>query len=373
MKIVWDGRALVGPRTGIGWYTHHLLKAFGRIEGGWTADLVVNKPIEDRFDERIRTKVIQFPNTVHLRSVWEKTLLPNVLRRIHPDVWHSPLTLIPAGGDFAKVATVHDIAFILYPEVQPRSYRKYWIQKHREACERADRIICVSESTRRDLLAHFEIDPSRVAVVHEAGDPSMTARTDAKVDPDLLARFGLPLDFLMFVGTLEPRKNLPFLLSVYETAAGEGIDLPPLAVVGGKGWLQSGLADRIAGLGDRVRMLGYLGRSDLEALYHATRLVLVPSRYEGFGLQAAEAMACGAPLIAADVSSLPEVVGEGGILLPIDSPRVWVDKIRELLDNGDALREISTKAQVQAARFSWRRAAEETFAIFLEATNHRKG
>ncbi|MCA9432069.1 MAG: glycosyltransferase family 4 protein [Candidatus Omnitrophica bacterium] len=373
MKIAWDGRALVGPRTGIGWYTHHLIQAFEHIEEDWVADLLVNKPTDDRFDARVREVVLKFPNTVHLRTVWEKGYLPNWLRHNSPDVWHSPMTLIPKSGDFAKVATVHDIAFILYPEVQPASYRRYWIQKHREACQFADRIVCVSESTRRDLLKHFEVDSKRVVVVHEASDPSFPTRKGAESHAKTLSKLGLSEDFLLFVGTLEPRKNLPFLLSVYETAKSEGIDLPPLAVVGGKGWLQSGLSDRIQQLGDQIRMLGYLGRIELEALYHSAQLVLVPSVYEGFGLQAAEAQACGAVVIAADVSSLPEVVGEGGVLLPIESPKVWVDKIRELLDNGEVLKELSDRAKTQAARFSWELAARETHRVFQDAIEDRKG
>jgi len=364
---------LVGPRTGIGWYTHHLIRAFGQLDKNWVADLLVNKPTDDRFDARAREVVLKFPNTVHLRTVWEKGILLRWLRQHPPDVWHSPLTLVPDAGRFAKVATVHDIAFILYPEVQPRSYRTYWIQKHREACERADRIICVSESTREDLLDHFTVDPDRVTVVHEAADPSIASNRRCASYPGALAKLGLPPDFLLFVGTLEPRKNLSFLLEVYEVAKREGIDLPPLAVVGGKGWLQSGLAGKVRALEGKVLMLGYLGRTELEALYHSAKLVLVPSIYEGFGLQAAEAQACGAAVLAADISSLPEVVGDGGILLPIDSPKVWVDKIGELLENGERLKTISERARAQASRFSWRRSAEETYRVFEDAIGDRKG
>ena len=373
MRIAWDGRALVGPRTGIGWYTHHLVRAFGEMESDWEADLLVNRPISDSFGDRVRQVVLGFPNTVHLRPLWEKGILRRWLQRNPIDVWHSPLTLVPKFGDFAKVATVHDIAFLLYPEVQPRSYRRYWIRKHREACRWSDRIICVSESTRRDLLEHFDVEPDRVVVVHEASDPSIASGKSPEVYREEVRRLGLAGDFLLFVGTLEPRKNLGFLLSVYEVAEREGIDLPPLAVVGGKGWLQSGLAERVRSLEGRVIMMGYLGRPELEALYHQAKLVLVPSQYEGFGLQAAEAQASGAVVLAADVSSLPEVVGEGGRLLPIESPRIWVDNIRELLENEDRLKDWSQKALGQAARFSWTRAAEETYRVYQEAVEDRKG
>lgn len=368
MRIAWDGRGLVAPRTGIGWYTYHLLEGFSSIEEDWSGDLLLNRDVDDDFDKRIRRRVIPFPNTVHLRTAWERFLLPRSLRRMNLDVWHSPMTVIPLRtGARVTVATVHDIAFLLYPEIQPPSYRKYWTRWTTEACERADRVIAVSESTRRDLIERFPVEPSKISVVHEAADPFMAETAPDKEVSRVVKEHDLPPRFLLFVGTLEPRKNLSFLLDVYDEAEGQGIRLPPLFVAGGKGWLQPDIEERIGRSPGRICRLGYLGRSDLRVLYQKADLVLVPSLYEGFGLQAADAMAAGSPVLASNLSSLPEVVGDGGILLPVDDPIVWVDKIAELVEDRDSLESWRERAKQQAARFSWKQAARETLEVYEEA------
>jgi glycosyltransferase involved in cell wall biosynthesis len=359
---------LVAPRTGIGWYTYHLIEGFGRLEEDWSVDLLLNRPSGESFGPRVHERVVPFPNTVRLRKIWEEALLPRTLRKILPEVWHSPMTVIPRNlGRIPAVATVHDIAFHLFPEIQPPAYRNYWTRWTRIACEQADRIIAVSEATRRDLLEHFRVDPAKVKVVHEAADPFMSEPAEPGELEKIRSQLGFPDRFLLFVGTLEPRKNLPFLLSVYRLAKAQGKELPPLLVAGGKGWLHDSISEEMAGLGEAVRPLGYLDRPSLRALYREATLVLVPSKYEGFGLQAMEAMAAGGAVIAADLSSLPEVVGEGGVLLPVTDPRVWVDNLVRLVEDSSARERLREKGLDQASRFSWKRAARETLTVYREA------
>ena len=373
MRIAWDGRALVGSKTGIGWYTHHLLSALSRLEAEFTGDLFLNGETPEHFGPRVRKTVVRFPKTVHLRFFWEGVLLPRALRGERFDLWHSPLAVIPERLGMATVATIHDIAFVLFPEIQPASYRRYWTRWTERACRRADRLIAVSESTKRDLLNHFETDPAKIAVVYEAADPFMAAEPSHEEVNRVRINHNLPESFLLFVGTLEPRKNLPFLCRVYETAEKRGRKLPPLVAAGGKGWLESEWRDSIARMGGNVRILGYLDRVDLRVIYRLASLVLVPSLYEGFGLQAAEAMASGAAVVAADVSALPEVIGEGGVLLPITDPEIWVDKIVELMENPSLREALKGKAKLQASLFSWEKAARETFEVYREAVEQRGG
>ena len=372
MKIAWDGRALVGPRTGIGWYTHHLLQAFSKVEGDWQGCLYTNRRVGDEFDARLTQKTIPFPNTVHLRSVWERCLLPRTLSRNPVDLWHSPMAVIPSKIEAASVATVHDVAFHLFPEIQPPSYRRYWQYWTERACRCADRIIAVSESTRQDLLKHFGADPARVAVVHEAADPTVAQPASEGEVREVSGRFRIPPRFLLFVGTLEPRKNLGFLLDVLDCAQARGAGLPPLLVAGGKGWLHGAVEKRFASFGEKVRWVGYLNRTELRVLYQLATLILVPSRYEGFGLQAAEALAAGAVVVSSNLSSLPEVVGEGGILLPVQDPEVWVQTIAELVENRTELASWKERARRWSTKFSWERAARETFAVYSDAIRNRR-
>ena len=368
MRIAWDGRALVAPRTGIGWYTYHLLRGFEQVQADWTGHLLLNREIDDRFDPRIRRETIRFPNTVRLRPLYERFLLPRKLNQLQPDVWHSPMTVIPEGLENVRtVATVHDVAFRLFPDIQPPAYRNYWNYWTEQACRRADRIVAVSEATRRDLLEHFGADPLKVVVVHEAADPFMAREIPEEDLVSVRTRYALPDRFLFFVGTLEPRKNLSLLFEVYRIARDRGVDLPVLIVAGGKGWLQDRIESEAAKAGDKVRFVGYLDRENLRAFYRLADLVLVPSLYEGFGLQAVEAMAAGAVVLASDVSSLPEVVGQGGLLLPPDDPEAWLSMIEELLKNPEGRSGWRAKAKTQAARFSWERTTRETFDVYRAA------
>jgi glycosyltransferase involved in cell wall biosynthesis len=368
MRIAWDGRALVAPRTGIGWYTYHLLRGFESLAGDWRGSVIANRRIEDRFDPRIETETLRFPNTVRLRSFYEGILLPRKLNRLKPDVWHSPMTVIPEGlAGVRTVATVHDVAFRLFPGIQPPAYRNYWNYWTEQACKRADRIVAVSAATRRDLLEHFDADPEKVVVVHEAADPFMAQEIREEDLKSLRARYDLPDRFLFFVGTLEPRKNLSLLFEVYRIAREGGVDLPLSIVAGGKGWLQDRIEEEAAKAKDKVRFIGYLDREDLRAFYRLADLVLVPSLYEGFGLQAAEAMAAGAVVLASNVSSLPEVVGDGGVLLPPNEPEGWMKAIVELLEDSDGRKRWKKKARKQAKNFSWERAARETYRVYEAA------
>ncbi len=400
MIIAWDGRALVGSRTGIGWYTHHLIRGFVSLEessqlggslpphpnpppqggrehlspsplagegwggGEWRADLYLNKPIADQFSDLVTPCVVPYPNTVRLRSFWENLLLPLLLKCYPPDVWHSPLSVIPKGLKCKTVATIHDLAFLHFPGILPPAYRKYWTTRIAGACERADRLIAVSRTTQEDLHHWFNVEDERITVIHEAADSFYHTSPSLAEIVSVKSRLDLKGSFFLFVGTLEPRKNLAFLLEVYQLLQQRIPNPPPLLIIGGKGWLQPDLESRIESFQGRVRLLGYVERRDLRALYRCARLVFIPSKYEGFGLQAAEAMACGAVVIASKVSSLPEVVGEGGVLLPIDAPEVWVDKILELSENEAELGRMRDKAVRQAARFSWLRTARETFDVY---------
>jgi len=363
--IAWDGRGLVGPRTGIGWYTHHLIRGFIMLEEEWSADLFLNKAIPDQFGERVTSRILPYPNTVRLRSFWENQLLPLILKRHPPDIWHSPLSVVPKGFSCKAVATIHDLAFLHYPEILPAAYRKYWTRRITGGCARAERLIAVSRSTKEDLRHWFDVPDERVVVIHEAADPFYNLPPSQEASTAVLSRLGVEKPFFLFVGTLEPRKNLVFLLDVYRLLLERIKDPPTLVIAGGKGWLQEDLKTRINSFRGQVRLLGYLSRHDLRVLYRSAGMVLIPSRYEGFGLQAVEAMACGAVVLSSNVSSLPEVVGEGGVLLPIDSPEVWVDKIIQLADNEPELGRLREMAIRQASGFNWPRAALETYQVYL--------
>lgn len=371
MRIAWDGRALSGVRTGIGWYTSQLLRAFERIGGDWTAQLITNQPVQDVFSEQIKPRLIRYPNAAMLRSFWENRLLPRALAQSNPDIWHSTLSVVPKTGRYAKIATVHDIAFHLFPEILPPTYRRYWTTRIQQACRFSDRIVADSETTRADLIHHFGADPARVEVVYAAADSYFSTPASASEKEEALARWDISPGFLLFVGTQEPRKNLGFLLQVYEEWLDRGNPLLPLVLVGAKGWLESARPCSMITSRGRVVVTGYVSPAELRALYQSASILLVPSKYEGFGLPAAEAMSAGGVVLAARNSSLIEVVGEGGVLLPLDDPGVWVDKMEEILQDQTLAESVQKRARGQAARFSWDATAKRLLEIYQETVDLR--
>lgn len=317
------------------------------------------------------------------RALWtpphhelEQLALPLETALARPHLVHSP-DFIPCFRRFWRaVVTVHDLAFLRFPQIVTRESMRYYAQVSR-ACQSAERVIAVSHSTARDLQALLGVSPARVRVVYEAAGPAYRPLGDAEV-AEVRCRFGCPQGYFLFVSTIEPRKNLETLLQAM-AALGEGrpaadpLRAIPLLVVGRPGWLFRDtlkLAEEM-GLGARVKFLGAARVEDLVALYNGALALAYPSLYEGFGLPPLEAMACGTPVLAADTSSLPEVVGDAGLLLPPKDVGAWVNALSRVAGDADLRARLRAAGQARAAQFSWRRAAQETLAVYREALGER--
>jgi glycosyltransferase involved in cell wall biosynthesis len=283
------------------------------------------------------------------------------------DVFHSSEVLQCSVPGAANVITIHDLTTLLFPEFHTPQVRALQDQKLRFTQTQADVVIAVSESTKRDLEQHLGLDPSRVHVVHNGVDSSFHP-LPAEDLVAALSPLGLaPQDYILNVGTIEPRKNLVRLLEAYarlwQTAPRT---TPKLVVAGAKGWLYERVFDRVDALGleDHVIFLGRVESQVLPALYNGARLFVYPSLYEGFGLPVLEAMACGAPTITSDGSSLPEVAGDAAVLVdPHDVVQI-AEAMGELLEDAgkcDRLRQAGPK---RATQFTWEAAARQTLAIY---------
>lgn len=288
-------------------------------------------------------------------------LLPHGL-----DLFHSPDFIPPAHGASRYVITVHDLNFLYYPEfLTPRS-RRYYADQISWAVSRADHILADSEATRQDLQDRLAVDPERVTRVWLAADPAFALPPEPKRVDSVLAEMGLPRGFILFVGTVEPRKNIPGLLESYRRLrVGYGLDVP-LVLVGGSGWLNQDVYATIdeLSLADHVRQLGDVSTEKLAALYTAASVLVLPSFYEGFGLPALEAMTLGCPVVASDRASLPEVVGDAGILLPPEDADAWADALQRVLTDEELRTRLISSGHVQARQFSWERTARETLTIY---------
>jgi glycosyltransferase involved in cell wall biosynthesis len=259
---------------------------------------------------------------------------------------------------------VMDLAFLRFPHLLTDESRRYYGQVGR-AVSRAGAILAISQSTKDDLISLLNVPEGKITVTHLAADPACRTVTDPARLEAVRRAYGLPAGYVLFVGTLEPRKDLPTLLRAFASLGPAAKDIC-LAIAGRPGWLHEPVYElaRTLRLGDRVRFLGGVPAGDLPALYSGARLFVLPSLYEGFGMPVLEAMACGAPVVCADSSSLPEIAGGAALLFPPGDEAALAQAITRLLVDSGLRRQLAERGLVQAARFSWAETARRTLAVY---------
>ncbi|MHB1317886.1 MAG: glycosyltransferase family 4 protein [Anaerolineae bacterium] len=302
------------------------------------------------------------------RIAWEQLAQPWALRRDHVDLAHAPVYVGPLIHRCPIVVTIHDLTFFRFPELFPAGNRRYLQRMTRATATRASRVIVDSASTQDDVMELLDIPSERIAVIYPGVSLSSTDRPNPEKTRSFRARLMLENDYVLFVGTLEPRKNIALLLDAWAMLASHHGLHPTLVIVGGKGWFYEQLDARVRALGltDSVRFAGYVPDEELASWYAAATLFVFPSLYEGFGFTPLEAMACGVPVVTSNRSSLPEVVGNAGIALPPDDPTAWADTIAMLLSSPEKRSEMVEAGYRQAASFSWDDTARKTADVYRQ-------
>jgi glycosyltransferase involved in cell wall biosynthesis len=297
-----------------------------------------------------------------LYPAWDTVGRPRLPRSLSElDVLHAPSTagLPPPGRHQRLVVTVHDLAFKLYPKLFPPAWRTLFGLGLRRAAKHADAIITVSRNTAEDLVQETNVDPSRVHVIPLA---SWLPASEGPVEP-VLERLKVSPPYFLFVGTLEPRKNLVRLLRAYRRAAGSGLP-HSLVLAGPMGWGGQALLRelRLAGPG-QVILTGRAEHAELDALYRGASAFVYPSIYEGFGLPVLEAMSRGVPTVTSNVSSLPEVAGDAALLVdPLSVPEI-ADAMSRAVEAGESAR-LRAAGLARAERFSWAETARLTLEVY---------
>ena len=300
-----------------------------------------------------------------VRILWEQCLAPAATRRWRLDLLHAPVNVVPLAGPRPLVLTVHDLAFLRYPEHYPPLKQRYLAALTRRSARGADLVIAVSGQTREDVVELCGVRPEKIVVVPNGVDASLRPVRDADVLQAFRQAHGLPNEFVLFLGTLQPRKNLEGLLRAYARARAE----LPLVVAGARGWRESRIFQLVKELDlvDRVRFTGYVRPEDLPLWYSAATAFVYPSLYEGFGLPVLEAMACGTPVITSATSSLPEVAGDAAILVDPRDTDALARALRELAGSPRLRAELSAAGLERARAFSWERTARETLQAYRQA------
>ncbi|HHX45112.1 MAG TPA: glycosyltransferase family 4 protein [Chloroflexi bacterium] len=301
------------------------------------------------------------------RIAWEQLAQPWRLWREGIDLIHAPVYVGPVVSPCLTVVTVHDLSFYLYPELLRRASRAYLQRMTRLSVERAAGIIAVSCATRDDLVRLLGVAPERVTVVHNGVDDVMRPIQDRAAVAAFRRRRGLPERLILFVGTLEPRKNLPALLEAYAILRERWGTAHRLVLAGGRGWGYADIEATLARLRlgpEAVLLPGFVPQDELPLWYNAADLFVYPAIYEGFGIPPLEAMACGVPVIVSDRSSLPEVVGGAGVVVDPDDVEGLARAMRDVLTDGDRQRVLRAACLARARAFSWRETARQTASFY---------
>jgi glycosyltransferase involved in cell wall biosynthesis len=368
MTVYIDVSAAVHRRAGLGRYAESLARALASTHSDRYA-LFYNRergiqPLAGL--EHLRARTVALGYKPWRMLVWLGQLGRVGFDKLVPDakLFHATEHLLLPLRTTPTVLTVHDLIFGHLPAHHKPLNRWYLNLTMPLYCRRATHIVAISKWTARDLVSAYGVPQEKVTVVYEAADPRfhpLPLDTVAAVR----ARYGLPVRYLLFVGTIEPRKNLSRLLVAFEAVYADGLT-DGLVIVGKRGWLYD---DFFAALEqsparDRVILPGYVPDDDLPAVYAGAQAFVFPSLYEGFGLPVLEAMACGTPVLASRASSLPEVGGQAAFYFDPTSVEEMADNVRRLLRDNALKEEMQVEGLAQAARFSWEKAAAETKAVY---------
>jgi len=293
-------------------------------------------------------------------------------RKHRLDVVHDPMGISPflmphRVGAFARLVTVHDAVPFVHPETHVWLTNFLFTSYIPRTLRFVDRIITASESSSRDIQRFFRVDAGRVTHIYCGVDQRFRPQPPERVAA-VLARYGVDLPYLLVVGALQERKNLQTAFAAFARLKAEGLP-HRLVVVGRKAWKTEGLFRRLneLGLGEEVLLTGYVEDVDLPAFYTGAACFLFPSLYEGFGLPPLEAMACGTPVVASNSSSLPEVVGDAGILVDPHDVAGFADAVRSVIEQPSLAGELRERGLAQAHEFTWERAAAAHVAAYHEA------
>ena len=353
--------------AGINWYIRNLLTHLPRVDhyNRYTVFLSDRRFTSSGLTLRLSRLPTSRPV---VRILWEQTLQPLALRKERVDLLHALAFVVPLFSSCPSVVTIYDLSFLLYPEGF-KGYKRFYLGlSTRLSARKARRIIAISKSTKRDVVRLLGVSPDKVDVVYCGTDGAFRPLPKAEVAA-FRSQKGLPERFILFVGTIEPRKNIITLIEAFaKLQTCEPANLK-LVIGGAKGWFYEDVFARVEELGLEGEVLfpGYIPASELPLWYNAAELFVYPSLYEGFGLPPLEAMACGTPVVVADTSSLPEVVGEAGVIVnPLDVEGL-AEAMRRVLGDEALQQEMKERGLRRAQGFSWAETAQETVQVYRRA------
>lgn len=363
MKVGIDARLLERRMTGVGRYLSNIVRYLSG-EGYhneyilYTQDSLINQFSDNVCNTTVSSGIPR--RFSRLRSAfWYHVILPEVLRRDKIDVFLAPNAILPLGNTGAKnIVVIHDVFQMINKNFHPFVFRIYASFFLRRAIRKADKVITVSEASKRDIVKFLKISETMVCVIYEAADERFSPRDISHMDrARLCAKYSLPSEFIFYVGVIEERKNIACILEVADRMQDK------FFVLAGRIGYRGNIYAKEIGRRDNMRHIDFVEEEDLPLLYNLASVFFFPSYYEGFGLPPLEAMQSGVPVVASNISSLPEVVGDGGILLSPDDTLGFVEAISKILRDKERREHLIRSGFAQAKKFSWGKTALDTLEI----------
>jgi glycosyltransferase involved in cell wall biosynthesis len=363
--------------AGVSRFTYKLLDGLGRIATDVEFIAFINKAEQTDAAKsdvgqvgRVRLLTENAITSGPLRRVaWEQFTLPKALKNLDTEVFHAPANVLPRSVPCASVVTIHDIVFIRHPELFRPTRRYYQRVQTRHSARAANLIVTVSEHTKRDLVEFFRINPDKIRVIYPSIAPEFQPAA-----PEVIARFraekGLPERYLLYLGTLEPRKNVATLVKAYARLRSQmGAETPPLILAGAKGWYYEPLFAQVRELGlERdVTFVGFVSSEEQPLWYAGAAAFVYPSLYEGFGAPITEALGCGTPTITSNTSSMPEAAGGLATLVAPQDAEALAIAMYHTLYNNELRERIQAEGPQWARQFSLERMAHQYVAVYTEA------
>ena len=370
MRIGIDATALPQHPVGAGNYIIQLVRTLAAMDTDHEFVIFAQQHGRKLIGELVSPHfhwVIVPDNSPALRLLWEQLRLPALVKNSKVDLFHSLHYTRPVILPCKSVVTFHDMTFFLFPELHTRVKRLFFPLAIRYSARHAEALITISESTRTDAMRILGIPPERIFTA----PLGISADFHPIDDPALLEQgrktYHLPDKFILYVGLIEPRKNIPLLLKAYAQLLKQG-DPPRLVLVGRQGWMYdqvTQLIDQLR-LEGKVQFTGYIPPQNLPIVYNLAQIFVYPSTYEGFGFPPMEAMACGIPVITTAISAMLDNVGNAGLLIPPQDELALSSAIQTLLDDGSLRAQLSNAGRLRAAEFTWQRTATETLKVYQQ-------
>lgn len=381
MKIAFESQLLLDEnRTGIGWCADNLVKEIARdpefeclcdyFAMGQTEERLKRVNVYEKYGAAMNP--CQWFNGVRYKMIWPIIPIPyRLFFKKDRDITQFFNFVVPPGVKGKVVTIVHDMAYKAYPNTVNKKTRSWLEINMKASCRRADVIITVSEFSKQEIIKYMNINPEKIKVMPNGVDLDLYhPGYNDKIVTEVKSRYRIGGDYLLYLGTLEPRKNIERIIEAYSLLIQETDKekIPLLVIAGGKGWLYDSIFETVKKLRieDRIIFTGYVDEKEVPVLMKGARAFLFPSLYEGFGMPPLEAMACGTPVISSNTTSLPEVVGEAGLLVdPLDTASIK-EGMKKIIEDKGLAEELGRQGRKRALNYTWRNSADILKQIYRE-------